>query len=442
MQYSDTIEYLYGLQWHGIKLGLDNPRTLLQRLGNPQDSYDTIHIAGTNGKGSTAAMLSAMLRHKGVSTGLFTSPHLLSFTERIVVDGVQITQDEVVELAGLLRSVSDGMSPTFFEIVTAMGFLHFRARGVDCAVVETGMGGRLDATNLVSPRVVVITPVGMDHKEFLGQSLGEIAGEKAGIIKPGVPVITAAQEPEVMAVIEARAADLGASLHVAGREFGAENIERDAHGVVFDYHCGVGTIKRLRIPLRGEYQALNASLAIRAFELTHKPLDSRVVLDALSTAAWPGRIQRVADDPPVYIDGAHNAAAAEALAAELLADDMAGRMTLVLGVMSDKDASGIIRPLLPLAREVIFTSAAYGRASKAGELVGVARTLGFEGNVRETASVAQAIASATTPATDAASGALAPVLVTGSFYTVGEALEAMGSTSVLGTLRESGPLSR
>lgn len=431
MQYDETIEYLFGLQWHGIKLGLDNPRELLRRLGNPESGTSFAHIAGTNGKGSTAFMLSAMLTASGRRTGLFTSPHLVSFTERISIDGAQITEQEVVSLAAEVMAAVKGMTPTFFEAVTAMGFLHFRRNEVNCAVIETGMGGRLDATNVIRPEVVIITPIGLDHAEFLGSTIEEVAAEKAGIIKPGAPVVCARQLTEAMEVIESKAHETGASLHLEGREFGAENIERGSSGVEFDYACVAGTIKRLRLPMRGEYQARNASLAIRAFELMARGLDEDIIREALAGASWPGRLELVADNPATYVDGAHNPAAAEALAGELRAEGLAGRLTLVMGVMSDKDAGGIMGPLLPLARHVFFTRAAYGRAASTDHLVDKARGLGYSGNITEAGSVAEALGSARSLSS--------PVLIAGSFYTAGEAMEALGAKGVLGKLGEAVP---
>ncbi|MFC1549477.1 bifunctional folylpolyglutamate synthase/dihydrofolate synthase [Nitrospirota bacterium] len=431
MQYDETIDYLFALQWHGIKLGLDNPRELLRRLGNPEKGIPYVHIAGTNGKGSTAAMLSAMLTASGRRTGLFTSPHLVSFTERISVDRQQITEDEVVSLASEVMAASEGMKPTFFEAVTAMGFLHFRHKAVDLAVIETGMGGRLDATNVIEPGVVIITPIGLDHAEFLGASIEEVAAEKAGIIKPGARVICAAQEPAAMAVIEKQAQKCGASVHLEGREFGPENIVRDSGGVEFDYACGKGTMKKLRLALRGEYQARNASLAMRALELMVKEPDWDNIRKALAGARWPGRLELAANNPTTYVDGAHNPAAAEALSAELRAEGLEGGMALVLGVMSDKDAEGIIRPLLPLGREVFLTRAAYGRAASTETLAKTVRALGFSGGVTEIIKVSEAISVARSLGL--------PVLVAGSFYTAGEALEALGAKGVLRKLGEAVP---
>ncbi|HBR21084.1 MAG TPA: bifunctional folylpolyglutamate synthase/dihydrofolate synthase, partial [Nitrospiraceae bacterium] len=197
MGYAAAINYLYGLQKHGIKLGLDNTAKLLFLSGNPQNYFSSVHIAGTNGKGSTSAIIASILQTAGVRTGLFTSPHLVSFTERIRVNNEEIREDEVIELTEEIRSTIEGseLNPTFFEFVTVMGFLYFKRKNIDWAAVETGMGGRLDATNVLTPEVSVITNISYDHKDFLGNTISEIAEEKAGIIKKGVPVITSEQEP-------------------------------------------------------------------------------------------------------------------------------------------------------------------------------------------------------------------------------------------------------
>lgn len=430
MGYRETIDYLYGLQKHGIKLGLETPRTLLSMFGNPQDSFKSVHISGTNGKGSTAAMLSAMLSGAGFRAGLFTSPHIVSFTERIRINNEEISEGEVIALAEEIRGKTGGLSPTFFEVVTAMGLLHFKRNGVDWAVVETGMGGRLDATNVIRPATTVITSIALDHREFLGESIGEIAREKAGIIKGGVPVVAAPQEPAAMEMINIKAEEKGSALYVAGRDFSFKVKAEEPSGVRFDYQSGKLRLTDIALSLPGSYQALNASLAIKAFELVLE--DARrageVIRTALRSLRWPGRLELVAEDPPVIIDGAHNPAAADALAAALKAGLLkSGReMVLVMGVMADKDLEGVMRPLLPLASEVIFTAPNYGRAASPQELARAAEALGFRSKTAP--SVKEAIRTAR------AFGCL--VLVTGSFYTIGEAKEALGSTGSLPRLRE------
>ena len=438
MSYNETIDYLFGLQWHGIKLGLDNPRLLLERLGNPHEGgVRFAHAAGTNGKGSTCAMLRCMLSSSGLHAGLFSSPHIVSFTERIGIDGIQVTEREVIELAQEVMAKAEGMKPTFFEVVTAMAFMYFQNGKADCAVMETGMGGRLDATNVITPEVTIITPIGLDHAEFLGDTLEAVAHEKAGIIKPGVPVICARQEPAAMEVIARRATELGSQVYTEGIDFSADNIRCNQSGVTFDYvsddNSSKGQLRDISVPLRGEYQARNASLAVRALEVMTGNIDEIVIKKGLSGVSWPGRLELVADNPPVYVDGAHNPAAARSVARELMREaSLQAGMTLVIGVMSDKDAEGIIKPLLPLASSVIFTRAAYGRASEPEALTSIAKSLGFENPISESASVAEAIKDAVKIGQ--------PVLVTGSFYSAGEAMEALGIKSVLGTLRESAPL--
>jgi dihydrofolate synthase/folylpolyglutamate synthase len=430
MGYRETIDYLYGLQKHGIKLGLDTPRKLLSAFGNPQDSFRSVHISGTNGKGSTAAMLSAMLTRAGKRTGLFTSPHLVSFTERIRIDSVEITEEEVIALAEEIRGKTEGLSPTFFEVVTALGFVYFKRKGVDWAVVETGMGGRLDATNVIRPEATIITRIALDHREFLGGSIREIAGEKAGIIKDGVPVVTAPQEPEVMEVIKRVAEEKGSPVYAAGRDFSFTVRAEEPFGVRFGYQSETLSLPEVALALPGAYQALNASLAIKAFELVSDgvPKAGDIIKEALRAIRWPGRLELVAEDPPVVIDGAHNPSAAEALASTLRAGLLRDgqKMVLVMGIMADKDLEGIMRPLLPLAGEVIFTAPDYGRAAPPEELARRAEALGFRAktapSVREALRAARAFNSL--------------VLITGSFYTIGEAKEALGSTGPLAGLRE------
>jgi dihydrofolate synthase/folylpolyglutamate synthase len=433
MGYDDAIDYLYGLRHHGIKLGLDNTRRLLAELGEPQREFRSVHVAGTNGKGSTAAMLASMLGASGLGVGLFTSPHLVSFTERIRVDGEEIAAGEVVSLTSEVREAAGraGLNPTFFEAVTAMGFLYFMRRDVRWAVVEAGMGGRLDATNVLLPEVSIITPIGMDHAEFLGKSLVEIAREKAGIIKEGVPVVSAPQGPPGREVISRRAGEL----HLGGRDFDHTIKDRGQGRVCLDYSSGDLQLKGLEVPLSGPCQALNASLAVKAFQLLSVPGLSRQELEAavregLSSLRWPGRLELLSEAPRVLIDGAHNPDAAEALARTLKEDYLQGgeKLALVIGVMEDKDIEGILRPLLPLAEEIIFTSPETGgRSAPPAMLVEHALRLGFQ-------------SSASVPVGEAvrrASASGRTVLVTGSFYVTGAAKEALGSASGFGIgLRE------
>lgn len=436
MDYEGTIDYLYGLQKIGVKLGLEMPRRALELCGNPQSAFASIHVAGTNGKGSTCAMLAAMLEAAGQPTGLFTSPHLVSFTERMKVNGQEIEPDEVVALAGRIRALCEGQStPTFFEVVTVMGFLHFQQQGARWAVVETGMGGRLDATNVLEPAVSVITPVGLDHKEFLGDTLAKVAYEKAGIIKPDTPVVIAPQEGEALDVLLDACRQMNAPASLYGRDFEARNITTSPEGTRFDYLSPTRKIDDLFVPLAGAYQAINGATAVRAFDLaTGGAIDDSAIRRGLSATHWPGRLQFIPGEPPLVLDGAHNPHAAALLAQalkELYLKD-ARPMVLVLGIMADKDAAGIMAPLLPLAREVIFTAPDYGRAQRPEVLAHMAMGLGFA-EPRVTSCVVEALGMARLLALN--TGGF--VVVTGSFYTLGEACEALGARGFWGNLRES-----
>ena len=435
MKYSDTIEYLYGLQKFGMKFGLDNIRLLMSLLGAPQKSFSSVHVAGTNGKGSTSAMIESLLRTKGIRTGLFTSPHLVSFTERIRVNGEEISEDAVIELAEEVRKAAAGIEdfcPTFFEVVTAMAFLYFMSMKVEWAVVEVGMGGRLDATNIIQPEVAVITNIGIDHCEFLGDTLEEIAREKAGIIKQGVPVVIAGQQPEVMRVIQQRCEEAGAPLFRFQSEFSAERASGDAGAISLNYY-GKNAYLDVGVSLPGEHQIGNAALAIKAAEVLSEryPEMDFDIRKGLGAVSWPGRLEMIRETPPILIDGAHNPPAAAVLAAHLrkLLGAKYQRIIMVAGVMADKDIPGILRPLLPLAAEIIFAAPAYGRAASAEKLQSSATDLGYASKT------AGSVAGALTMA----EGLYGPgdlIVVTGSFYTIGEAKEASGHKGVLAGLRE------
>jgi dihydrofolate synthase/folylpolyglutamate synthase len=268
MSYHESIQYLYNLQKHGIKFGLDNISRLVSELGNPHNLFRTVHVGGTNGKGSTSAIAASILQSAGYNVGLFTSPHLISFTERIRINGVEITEPDVAGLAEEVRDVAsriDDFSPTFFEVVTAMALLYFSRKKIDIAVMEVGMGGRLDATNIIMPEVSVITNIGYDHKEFLGDTLREIAREKAGIIKEDIPVVAAYQDREVLDVIKMTADDKHADLYLYGRDFSSLLKSENVSGLCFDYRDSDSfAIHDLILPLTGEHQMQNASLAIKA----------------------------------------------------------------------------------------------------------------------------------------------------------------------------------
>ena len=394
MNYDETIRYLYNLQKHGIKFGLQNINRLLSALNNPHKSFLTVHVGGTNGKGSTSAIIASVLRTAGLTVGLFTSPHLISFTERIRVNGEEITGNDVISIAAEIRDIVSGFdefSPTFFEVVTAIAMLYFKRKEIDIAVMEVGMGGRLDATNIIMPEVSVITNIGYDHKEFLGDTLREIAREKAGIIKEDVPVVISYQDREVLDVIEMTADEKHADLYLYGRDFSSLLKSENVSGLCFDYRESDSfAIHDLILPLRGEHQMQNASLAIKAagivlnnLRVSGSPVHGedtiKYIKDGIAAVKWPGRLEYIQEDPPILIDAAHNPAAADALARALKRNflETYKKIIIILGIMADKDIKGIMEPLLPLASEVILTAPSYSRAASPEHLADIAHSLGF-----------------------------------------------------------------
>ena len=425
MPYQETIDYLFGLQKHGIKFGLSNSRQLMGLMGDPHLRFRSIHIAGTNGKGSTAAFLAGMLLAAGYRVGLYTSPHLVSFTERIRINNIPVTENRVIDLAERVRTRYEGLSsaeggaftPTFFEVTTAMAFTCFAEECVDVAVVEAGMGGRLDSTNVITPMVSVITNIDVEHEEYLGDTIEKIAGEKAGIIKPSVPVITGAVQPEAIAVIERTAAAAGSPVHRMPKNFGAEPRSAGPERA-FDYR-GIGMrLADLRIGMLGQHQIGNACLALAAAECVNKAgtaVPDAAMRTGLANVVWEGRLERVAERPDIYLDGAHNPASARVLA-DAVRDLKKGyrHLVLVIGILMDKDYRGIVAQLAPQADRIVVTKPHYGRALDVQLLaaeIGV-----FHRTVDSAETVAGAIGLARQ---GAAENDL--ILITGSLYTVGDA---------------------
>ena len=410
MTYAETLSHIYALGRFGMKPGLSRITRLLGALGNPQNSFAAIHVVGTNGKGSTAAFLSSILSAGGHRTGLFTSPHLISFTERIRIDGTEIDEASVARLAQRIMAAAPEES-TFFEIITAMAALHFAEAGVDIAVFEAGMGGRLDATNALNGLLTVITPVSLDHTDYLGRSIAEIAAEKSGISKAGTPVVSARQHPEAASVIADHARELDSPLYLCGEDFDAfwQQGRLSYRGL----HL---TLDSMEAGISGLYQSGNAALALAAAELLSEagfPSVPQALAAGIERARWPGRMELFPGHPRVLLDGAHNPAGAAALA-EALTEIPRDRLFMVAGVMGDKELSGILSPLLPLVDTVFAVAPAIERALPAARLAAFCGEAGA--GVEEAASVAQGIALAR-----AASGADDLILVCGSLFTVGEA---------------------
>lgn len=410
MTYRETLAYIYGLARFGMRPGLERISTLLRALGNPEEKMPVIHVAGTNGKGSTAAFLSSIVATGGYRVGLFTSPHLIRFTERIRINGAEIAEDAVVRLAQRVIKAAPPET-TFFEIVTAMAFLHFAEEEVRLAIMEAGMGGRLDATNSASGILSVITPISLDHCRYLGETVADITHEKAGVIKPGRPVVVAAQDAEALSVIARHSAETDSPCYVADVDFVSSWDQKGLN------YRGLHTrIAGVSPGIPGRYQAVNAAVALCAAELLTTQgfaLNASVLRRGIESARWPGRMERFGDAPGIVLDGAHNAAGAEALA-EALTDVPHARLFLVVGVMGDKDVEGTLAHLLPLADSVFAVCPALERALPSDELASLCRKGGAK--AIDAGEVAAGLALAAR-----AAGPADLVLVCGSLFTVGEA---------------------
>ncbi len=345
--YAEAVAYLYGLQTFGIKLGLDNIRTLLSDYGNPHRAYPVIHVAGTNGKGSTSAYIASILSSARYRTGLYTSPHLVDFRERIRVDGVPIPEADVLRMTIEMAPRIDELKATFFEATTAMAFRYFAERRAGAAVIETGLGGRLDSTNIVEPALSVITGIAFDHTEYLGTTLAAIAAEKAGIIKNGVPVVSADLQPEAMDVVAEVARERGAALHVVPTAAGIEQII-DIDHMEFDAAV-LRSIERFVSPLVGDHQAANARLAIRAAELlavagwrVGTPVIIQGIGDVKRRTGIAGRLDRIAATPECVVDVAHNPDGVAALLCAWRAVRETARTHLVFGLLRTKNSAEVL----------------------------------------------------------------------------------------------------
>jgi dihydrofolate synthase/folylpolyglutamate synthase len=394
-------------------------------LDDPQLSYPTIHITGTNGKGTAARVTSALACAHGIKTGLYTSPHLLSVTERLSICGNDILPeefgDEYEHLLPYLELVDRDSEErvTYFEALTALAYLWFADKPVGLGVFEVGMGGTWDATNLVAGDVAVLTPISLDHPE-LGDTVGAVAREKAGIIKEGKIAVAREQDTEALAVIESRCEDVGAVLKLEDRDWIVQDRVHGVSGQVFTVKAPYGTYEDLFFPLIGEHTAHNAAAAVVAFEsLIGEPLTFSVVRDALASVTWPGRMEVVAHQPTILLDGAHNPAGAQALAVALGEFFIWSRLHLVISVSGNKNIEGIIAELAPLA-DVVY--AARNRSERSGDALPIADRFATEGKpVSVHAGVEEALEAAR-----AAADPLDLILVTGSLYTVADARRVLG----------------
>jgi dihydrofolate synthase / folylpolyglutamate synthase len=410
MIYAEAIQFLYGLRTFGTKLGLENTRKLAALAGNPQARLRFIHVAGTNGKGSTCAMLESVYRAARLRVGLFTSPHLIAFGERIQVNRQSISERDIVRLVeklkGLLVTFRTAEHPTFFEVVTIMALLYFEEQKCDLVIWETGLGGRLDATNIVTPLASVITNIQFDHEQWLGKTLESIASEKAGIIKPRVPVITATQDSEALAVIEDAARERNAPL--------TRVVAKDTDAPPLDH---------LKLPLLGQHQKWNAALAIATIRAlrTQISISEPLIREALPNVEWAGRLQ-VMTGPSgqrILLDGAHNASGAEALRTAMDEYFPNTAFALLLGVLADKNWRAICDLLAPGAEQIFLAPVGSERTAAPHELATACRAANPTARVTECASLKQALEQALQHEF---------LVITGSLYLVGEALEIIGGT--------------
>ena len=406
----DPLAYVFSLEQFGIKFGLDNIRALLARLGNPHQAYQSIHIAGTNGKGSVTAMVDAVLRRAGHHSARYTSPHLVDLSERFVVDGRPASPDEMRRSAADVRNVIEGMigdgtlpaRPTFFEATTAMAFDLFRNARVEFAVIEVGLGGRLDSTNVIEPVVTAITSIDFDHQQYLGHTLAAIAAEKAGIIKESIPVVVGNVAPEAYDVIA--------------------RVARERHAELIRSHDTLRSYGPLHVGLRGEHQIANAGVALGVLEALERrgvAVGVDAIHDGLANVTWPGRLDHrtLASGHQIVLDAAHNPAGARALASYVRS--LGVKPTLVFGAMRDKDVEGMLAELLPEVARVVVTKASSPRSADPHELASRIRHIAPSLEVSVVLSPHEAVVAAThsSPLT----------VVAGSIFLLGDVIHEIGT---------------
>jgi dihydrofolate synthase/folylpolyglutamate synthase len=412
--YKESLSWLYSLQKYGIKFGLSKTTNLLQTFGNPHHNQLYIHIAGTNGKGSVGAMLEAILVRAGLKVGFYTSPHLVSFTERFRINRESIPKDTAASLIKEVQAVINHKEPpTFFEFTTAMTLLHFFREGIDIGIIEAGMGGRLDATNVITPMVSIITTIGVDHQHFLGDTATAIAHEKGGIIKEGVDLVTAVNQPSVVKLFETICRKLNAPFWRVGRHARYRRLPSGLLG----YYGLQKRFTNLKVGLKGGFQYKNAAIALLAVELLNRKgiaVSDDAIQFGLADPLWPGRLEVVSSEPTIILDGAHNPSAMRSLARAIANDFDFDNLILVIGIMDDKDIKGILAEIVPLAHRVIYTRPAYYRAADPQRLMDSAKKYGKKGEIQVP------LSTAIEKARDVA-GRRDMIVITGSLFTVGEA---------------------
>ncbi|MBM2840837.1 MAG: Bifunctional folylpolyglutamate synthase/dihydrofolate synthase [Bacteroidetes bacterium] len=424
--YSGTLNYLYGLQHRGMKFGLHNIRYLLKSVHNPESRFYSIHVAGTNGKGSTSAFLASIAMEAGYKTGLYTSPHLIRFTERIRIDGKEIPEWRLVEYVKALRATIERIHATFFEATTCIAFQYFADEQVDIAVIEAGLGGRLDSTNVLMPMASVITNIGLDHTEILGKTISAIAREKGGIIKPRVPCVTATTDARAIGALQRIALNKGTSIQKAQRLVTLTVDGKDKSRVSFSSRSF--SVRRVRLGLAGHHQFTNAQLALAALEATtrkpiyksfNKRIGSKAIRRGLMNVArntgLRGRLETYGSDPRYIMDVAHNPPGVRSLV-DTLQSDGYKNLLVVFGVMKDKDFPRMVDELSRIAGSIIAV------ASKGKRSLSPQKLLAHVHSKKISAVLGGSVQAGLRAARKLSSRA-SPILVTGSHYVVGEALD-------------------
>lgn len=420
MKYQEAWQFLDNLQFFKIKLGLESMTMFMARLGSPERGLSCIHIAGTNGKGSVAATALGILAQAGLSVGVYTSPHLVSVRERFRINDEFIAEEDFARLATRIVDVLNGDQITYFEFTTALAFLWFAERKVDCAIIETGLGGRLDATNIIRPRVSIITNIAMDHEAYLGTTMAEIAAEKAGIIKEGVPVVAGILEPSASEVICRMAEKVRSPLYLLGRDFFVTMPSKE----IVDYVGLFTTLSGMKMVLRGSYQAENTALALAGIELLlgkEKMVDFDVVREGLLAVRWPGRLEYFFElswrgqSRAVLFDGAHNPAGVSSLCEALRSDFQYDALIMVWASMGDKDFQVCVGEIAPLCSRLIFTRPETLRSATPAQLI-EALPEDAKGKCLSSSSVEEALSQAY-----ALAGPKDLICIAGSLYLIGKA---------------------
>ncbi len=407
----------------GVEWGLSRTEGALAALGNPERSFESVHIGGTNGKGSVAAVLSSVLAHEGKRVGLYTSPHLCSFRERFQIDGRPVSMQDLLDAGGEIRDHLSGAGLTFFEAATVLAFHLFARSGVEVALVEVGLGGRLDSTNVIRPRLAAITNVAMDHHEYLGDTLPQIAGEKAGIIKAGVPLVTAETDPEILAIFRDRAEALDAPFHVLEPERVVHDLEVAPKGNAFSLLTDTWGELPLISPLPGAHQAGNVALAVRCLELLPREMvpGRDAVMEGIAEVRWPGRLQIVSEPEGTWVfDVAHNVAGVRALADSIPRLGLPQPVVLLIGIQGDKDWRSMLPPLFAMTGEAVLTQPPTVPTERRWHPLEAAGAVEPRPNLHILPDFSQAVAGARRAA------GTGTVVVTGSHHTVGDAMNLLG----------------